>query len=60
MFNVMSCLEAITQHSVPIFPTTPGVQTAFSPLHVWSFSPPDDCKAGWDTAISGISPSYYL
>ena len=30
----MSCLEAVTQHSVFLSPTTPGIQTAFSPLRV--------------------------
>ena len=30
----MSCLEAVAQHSVSLSPTTPGIQTAFSPLRV--------------------------
>ena len=30
----MSCLEAVAQHSVSLSPTTPGIQTAFFPLHV--------------------------
>ena len=34
MCNMMSCLEAVAQHSVSLSPTTPGIQTAFSPLHV--------------------------
>ena len=34
MCNMMSCLESVTQHSVSLSPTTPGIQTAFSPLRV--------------------------